>query len=169
MNSHLNQRAGHLVLVSTLVLAMAAACTDRGEQAGRSGRVDGKPQVIEENYTRESQALGRPAEQQGKEEIRGSREIVERRTERVRESIPTVVTGQEMADINRMEEEDFHALGLAESIAEKIVDFRDKQPDDRFTSVDQLKQVPGMDLNWLSQQQGKLGVSNESAGKAGKN
>ena len=156
-----------VTLVST---SFITACTDRGNQAGQvgqTGETGKQAKVIEEKYTRESQNLGEVAEQTGKEEVRGRREIIQERTEQVKEDIPTIVVGEKKADLNRMELKDFRALGMSEETAKNVIDYR-KNHNNRFSSVDELKQVPGIDHDWLTRNQNKIGISNQAAGEVGK-
>lgn len=155
----LNPKAGTWSVLGAAVLALAA-CSDRGDRPGTVGE---KTQVLQENYTRESNQIGETAERRGEAEVKGRRETVTKRTERVREEIPTVVQGQRKADLNRMEVKDFVALGLNEKVAKNVVDYR-KKNNDRFTSVEQLRQVPGMDMNWLAQHQNQFAISSSETG-----
>ncbi|MEO5968540.1 MAG: helix-hairpin-helix domain-containing protein [Bdellovibrionia bacterium] len=160
------QKRAVALSISLFSVSLITACTDRGNQAGQVG--EGKQaKVIEEKYTRESQNLGSVAEQPGKEEVRGQREIVQERTEQIKENIPTIVVGEKKADLNRMEFKDFRALGMTEETARNVVDYR-KSHNNRFTSVEELKQVPGIDLEWFARNQNKIGISNQAAGETGK-
>lgn len=97
-------------------------------------------------------------------EISGTREVV--KTEEYEAEIPVIIRSSRRADINKMEKEDFVALGLSPEISEKVVEFRDDQ--DKFRSVSELSQVPGMDMAWLNRTRDKLGVNaQELAGEEG--
>lgn len=73
------------------------------------------------------------------------------------ESVPTVLEGQKKLDINRMSAGDFKAVGIPESTAKNIVDYRDKH--DGFRSVDELSQVPGVSASMIAPLRSKLGLS----------
>jgi competence ComEA-like helix-hairpin-helix protein len=72
--------------------------------------------------------------------------------------LPTVKQSTLKADINRMSASDFAALGIPKNVADNIVKNRDEHGG-KFTSVDDLKQVPGMSTAWVDQNKDKLGVS----------
>ena len=144
--------------IATLIIGgvtLLVGC-DGGNRAGQDGR------VIEQNYTRETNRLGAPAQQSGEVQVRGRREIVEGRTEKVKEDIPTVIVGQRKADLNRMDEKDFRALGLNQKAAKNAVQFR-KDNNGHFGSVEDLARVPGMDQDWLAQYRDKLAVIGPSS------
>ena len=109
-----------------------------------------------------TQELGQQTTETGQADV--SREVVKRETETMEESIPTVMKGTEKADINRMDTDDFVALGLPEDSAKKITDYREKNGD--FASVDALSQVPGIDSAWLQTHRSHLSAGTQAAGEA---
>jgi len=74
-----------------------------------------------------------------------------------RTSIPTVEERVTKADINRMSEDAFMALGMNESSSKEVVRYR--QQVGPFQSVDQLRNVPGVDLAWYERLKDRLAVS----------
>lgn len=84
-------------------------------------------------------------------EIRTRKEVIE--THR----IPTVEERSLKADINRLDQSGFVALGLKPEVASAIVDYRAQHG--RFTSEQDLRKVPGMDLSWFESMEGMLGAS----------
>jgi DNA uptake protein ComE-like DNA-binding protein len=83
--------------------------------------------------------LGQAQATQGKVDVQTQRQVVI--TER--SEIPTVRTVEVKADLNRMQPKHFVALGFAPDLARKIVEYR--KDHDGFKSVEELRQVEGMD------------------------
>ncbi|OFZ18033.1 MAG: hypothetical protein A2X94_04605 [Bdellovibrionales bacterium GWB1_55_8] len=157
-----------------------AACTDRQtqqdqqrmdeqgqttqEQPGIGSPESDDEQVIsEETRTQESGQLGKETTEKDDADVSAVRETVTRETEKMEEEIPTVTVGSQKADINRMDSEDFVALGLREDAAKKVTDYREQNGE--FASVDDLSKVPGIDSNWLQQNKNKLSVGTQAAGE----
>jgi hypothetical protein len=152
-------------LLSSLLLT--AACSSGPEPRPEAARPAGPPppEILQEQFTGDSSQLGGVAERQGQAVVRGERVIVEKRTEPVREDIPTIIQGQRKADLNRMQVKDFVALGLPTPAAQNVVRYR-QEHGGRFNSVDELGQVPGLDPNWFNQNRENLGISSQAAGQA---
>jgi hypothetical protein len=112
-------------------------------------------QVIDEQVVGiEEQDFARGEIEEGEAEIRTRTRVV--RTEIEEHSIPTVRVCDEMADLNRMDRDHFMALGLSEQAAASIVDYRDDVGE--FASVDQLREVPGVDDEVMSQLEGTVDI-----------
>lgn len=73
------------------------------------------------------------------------------------EEIPTITQSFSRADINRMNEDAFVAMGFPKEAAKNIVDFRDEHGP--FTRVEELKTIQGVKPDLYAKLQGKLGVS----------
>lgn len=78
-----------------------------------------------------------------------------------REQVPTVKVCNEYADVNAMDQKDFTALGFDKKSAENIVKKRDEQG--RFSSVDEISQVQGVDQEAFSKIQGSLSTAQRQA------
>ena len=89
----------------------------------------------------------------------GSAKIVTKKTttETEKENIPTVEEKNVKADINRLSADEFQKLGLPKSVADNVTKYRSDHGD--FKSVDELRNVPGMNQAWLSSMSSKLGVA----------
>jgi DNA uptake protein ComE-like DNA-binding protein len=79
-------------------------------------------------------------------------------TETENRALPTVQQSTLKADINRMNATDFAALGVPKNVADSIIRSRDERGG-QFTSVDDLKQVPGMSTAWVDRNRDRLGIS----------
>lgn len=100
---------------------------------------------------------GKTSHEKGKEsETVVEEKITRTETETKSRDLPGIEEVKIKADINRMKAEDFMALGLPKESAENIIDYREEQGS--FRSVDELKQVPGLDHAWVDQNRTKLGV-----------
>ena len=80
------------------------------------------------------------------------------RTVEKREDIPVVRSTHMGANINKMNVQNFATLGFPGPVAQKIVKYRDDHGD--FKSVDDLKNVEGMDQAGLERIKPKLAVDN---------
>lgn len=143
-------------LVSTIALAALAACSSssKQEQAGRAGERDGSERA---EKSRGAGQLGEPMTRQGSETVASEQQItVTRKTE-----FPTVERSEIRADINRMNERHFTAMGFPSDLSKRIVQFREDEGP--FGSVDDLMRVPGMDPELLAQRRDKLGVAAREA------
>lgn len=78
-----------------------------------------------------------------KERQRVTRTLIEK------EQIPTAKICEERADINRMNEKDFSALGFDQKTAKQIIQTRKQKGG--FQSVDELAQVQGIDQSKLQE------------------
>jgi competence protein ComEA len=104
--------------------------------------------------------IQQPGNVSGVQKDKGSESVeVRKQTTRVeteKESIPTVEEKHVRADINRMDLNDFVALGVPQDTARSIVQFRDKNG--KFRSLEDLRRVPGVSEGWLSQYRDRLAV-----------
>ena len=135
---------------AVLALSGLAACTDQDKYSNRPS--DGAEQPGEPGRA-DRENLGEISKDTGREVVERRKQIIE--TER--ESVPTVEEKRVRADINRMDTEDFAALGLPRNVAENITRYRDEHG--KFRSLDDLKRIPGVSGAWLDRNRGKLGLS----------
>lgn len=101
--------------------------------------------------------VGKTEQETGSATIEGTKKTITTETDKVKESIPTIGTTQHRADINRMDEDDFVALGLSKEQAGKVTDYREKNGD--FKSIDDLRKVPGISTSWFNKMKGQLAIS----------
>ncbi len=155
------------VSVALAASAGIAACTGNSDRTSMSetSRTQSEPQDQEQEISREvtpgQSDLGGTAVEKGEKEVEAQREVVTKRTETLSEDVPTVTTGQQKLDLNRMDTEDFVVLGLDQSVAQRIVDYREKNGP--FKSIDELSNIQGIDQNWLNQYRDRFAfVSEES-------
>lgn len=92
--------------------------------------------------------------EEGEEEVTVRRRVVVRQMEELQ--IPTVRICEEYADLNEANVEQLVALGVPQNAAQSIVQYREEQGP--FTSMDQLRQVQGIDQNTLAQIRGVANV-----------
>ncbi len=145
-----------LLIFATALVASACTRTDRRDAA----RTDTGPRDdSEQSVTRQSpgQLDTSPEQEKGSADVTIQKETTTTRRETDKERIPTVEQKRAKADINRMGKDDFVAMGLSEQEAERIVEYRDDHGN--FSSPNQLRDVPGMNMSWLQQNSSKLGVS----------
>jgi DNA uptake protein ComE-like DNA-binding protein len=156
------------------VATLVAGCSgnqqsgERGQQPGTTG--GSQEQVISKEVQPGQPGVGGTEVKRGETEVQGQREVVTKRTEPLKEEVPTVAKGQEKLDVNRMDAKDFVALGLNQDTADRIVKYRDDHGP--FRSINDLSAVQGIDQNWLNQYRDRLAfVSPENqesvAGQAG--
>ncbi|MCM2321850.1 MAG: helix-hairpin-helix domain-containing protein, partial [Oligoflexia bacterium] len=81
--------------------------------------------------------------------------------------MPTVKICEERADVNRMDKEDFIAVGFSQEAAQNILQAR-SQRGGRFGSLAELGQIAGVDQGLLKQLEPELGLSGEQTAAAGK-
>jgi DNA uptake protein ComE-like DNA-binding protein len=150
------KKAVLMVFATTLV---ASACTRNESSRREAGRSDTETRDTEQSVTRQSpgQLDTSPEQEKGQADVTVQKETTTTKRETDKERIPTVEQKQARADINRMGKDDFVAMGLSEQEAERIVENSDDHGD--FSSPDQLRKVPGMNMTWLQQNSSKLGVS----------
>lgn len=99
--------------------------------------------------------FGREQVTTGETDVVTQRQVT--RTIQSQTSVPTVRETSIKADINRMEEKHFVALGFPRELAKSIVEHRDdKGP---YKSVDGLREVKGMDEGFLLRMKDRLGAS----------
>lgn len=145
----------------------AETSNTQNRELGSAQKTEERTQILEKETTTENAGeLGKHATGSGEARIEGKQVTVEKRTENLNESIPTVVSGIKKADINRMDKADFVALGLSDKAADSIIQHREKNGN--FRSVDELGRVAGIDSSWLSKNMNKLGVGGnvEAGGEA---
>ncbi|MBC7692588.1 MAG: helix-hairpin-helix domain-containing protein [Methylotenera sp.] len=97
--------------------------------------------------------LGQVQSSEGNVDIQTQRQVVI--TEK--SEVPTVRTVEIKGDLKRMEEKRFQALGLSPDLSRDIVNYR--RDHNGFKSVDELKQVQGMDDQNFNCLRGKLAAS----------
>jgi DNA uptake protein ComE-like DNA-binding protein len=157
MKFNLNKAAGlSLAVVSCVAIAGCAessGATKRDQQAQEaqpSAQVQKKKQA---QYSKAAPKLGEVVQTPGHADV----DIPTRVTVKGTRSIPTIEERTVRADINRMNAEDFYALGLDKNIAEKVVQYRSQFGP--FKGADELREVPGMNTDWLNRIEDRLGVS----------
>ena len=144
-----------ILTLSALALAVTA-CTNRndldrknfGNSTTRSGT------ETREVYQAPGE-VGHVETGKGSATIETRKEII--KTETRSERIPTVEEKHVKADINRLSKNEFVKLGLSETVAERVVHYRDEHGN--FRSIDALRSVPGMNVGWFNQMRDRLGVS----------
>lgn len=139
-------------------LAALSACdnnrtADNRDTAGNKTGTD-QERVLSEHVTG-VQAPNETNVDKGTEKVQVQKE--QTRTITSEERVPTVTTGPKKFDINRMTTDDFRSIGLSDSAAKSIVDYRDQH--DGFKSVDELSQVPGVSPQMIAPLRDKLGMS----------
>ncbi len=153
----------YLLAVASISLIAFTAC-DRRNEPGRVDLYDNnssasKDGTVTEEHVEAPGEISKTEREKGSATVESQKKIVTTETETERESIPTIGTTTHAADINRMNEEDFVALGLNDRLADKIVDYREKNGD--FKSVDDLRKVPGINVSWFNSMRSKLGASSD--------
>jgi competence ComEA-like helix-hairpin-helix protein len=132
--------------------SIALMCVASGALALAS--CSSSPKHPEQNEAQASrEGIAAPSVKEGETAVK-RREVIVREHE---EKIPSVATTKVRADINRMDEDHFRALGVPEKVAESIVDYRDDHGN--FHQVSDLRMVPGMTENLYNRVKDKLGVS----------
>lgn len=101
--------------------------------------------------------VGGTATREGQTEVQAERRVLER--EIVEYQIPTVEMCEQRVDINEMEAKHFQALGISQSSAQQIVQYREQNGP--FNSVSELQNVPGIDSQALSKLQSMAGVGSK--------
>ena len=139
-------------ILVTAGLGLMVACSSSQHQRDAAGSpAAGSVAVPSEPVKNE---LGTTERSQGNVEVQSERKVV--RTETVKQSVPTFRETRTKADINRMDVEDFVALGLPRQASESVVQQRKEHG--KFTSVDDLAQVPGVPQEWFKTIRPKLGA-----------
>ena len=120
----------------------------KSKTVGKSGAL-GAPTIA--TTSGEQQRLGEEVQIPGTTEIETTKSVSEQR------SIPTIEKRSVQADINRMNADDFVALGMDRNSAAKVVQYRLSVGP--FQSVDELRKVPGFDVAWFERLRDRLAVS----------
>ena len=81
------------------------------------------------------------------------------------QEIPTIQVCETKADINKMDEKDFQALGFDQLTSRKIVQTREQEGS--FRSVQDLSRVQGIPTNLLNNLEKDLGVGTAQAQEEG--
>lgn len=153
-------RKSLLVATSVAALAGIAACDNANRTAETRTDTEAQQQpqdqvVREEVVGVETEGMEGEAVRKGEGEVQVEKEVTRRITSE--EDVPTVMKGERKFDINRMDQEDFVALGFSESAAKNIIQYREQH--NGFKSVDELNQVPGIDSSLLNNLRNRLGTS----------
>lgn len=127
------------LLVLTLGAIAVSAC------GGKEARPEKK----------EGSALGETRRSTSETPVAVQRQVT--RTITSQSEIPTVRTTTVRADINRMEQKHFVAIGFPQDVAKNIVEYRDDKGG--FQSVNDLKKVEGVSDGLFNRMQGRLGAS----------
>lgn len=148
------------VATSVVALAGLAACDSTNRSAENT--TETRTETSQQDQIKKEEVVGIQTDELNKNEIhKGEGEVrVQKEVTRSitsEESVPTVVEGERKLDINRMEADDFVAIGLSREVAKNIVEYRDKQ--NGFKSIDELNQVPGMNASMFGNLRNKLGLS----------
>ncbi len=131
-------RTDRLRILAIPAIALIAAC--------------GGKEVKEQG---EQPSLGEAQSSTGSARVETEREVTQ--VQKGTAEIPTIRIEEIKADLNRMDEDDFVAIGFPEDVAENIVAYREDRGN--FTSVEQLRAVPGMDLELYDQFKDRLGAA----------
>lgn len=138
----------------TAILSLTAVMGCTGEREGGEGRVvEESTQVLDQEA---GKIGGRTVEEsETTVKVREKQQIT--RTLIEEEDVPTASYCEQKADINRMNEKHFTALGFDPATAKRIVDQRKKAGG--FESVDQLAQIQGVDQSLFQELQPDLTAS----------
>jgi competence protein ComEA len=155
-----------MVGVGALAIAMVA-CTDRSNRDNTVSRNDqattsaAAPERKDdttktETYEQPGQ-IAKTETDKGSADLKTSKKTVTTETDTDSESIPVVEEKHAKADINRLSADEFVKLGLSRAEADRIVKHRDEHG--KFSSVDDLRNVPGLNAQWLGKMRDRLGAS----------
>jgi len=145
-------------VLSTLavgLLALTACDSNRTDRAATNTDAEKREQTQVTGV--QSNELNKTEEEKGSDKVSVQKQVT--RTITSEERVPTILEGQKKLDINRMSAGDWTGLGMPKTIADNIVKYRDDHKG--FKSIDELKQVPGVNDTMLRPFQGKLGFSNK--------
>ena len=140
MNDHRVGKRLQMVIVGLICAGLVSCAGSKTKPA--------KQAASDQEQVTQSAKLGEEAQVPGTTQIETSKNVAEQR------SIPTIEKRSVRADINRMNADDFVALGMDRDAAEKVVRYR--QQVGPFQSVDELKKVPGFDVAWYDRVQDRL-------------
>lgn len=130
-----------------VIAAVLSACASSKEKQPEEKQTAGGAGTTEEQV-----ALGEKRESAGKSAVTHKEEVVvERETQ-----VPTIRSTSIGADVNRMNIEQFTALGFPQEVARNIVAYRNEHGP--FGAIDELKAVPGMNETLFQAHAGKLAV-----------
>lgn len=168
------------LLITSLIctLPFAISCSDEVEREEANFGQEKETQVIEAEEDQTARVIDReaqttqitPATVQEREVERGSKDV-EYTTQRQvtetllkQEQIPTIQICRTKADINRMDAQDFIAVGFNKQEADLIV--RQRQQSGQFQSVQDLNSIQGVSQQTVSSVQNDLGVGQRQAQEA---
>lgn len=144
-----NRRASVSVAIAcSLALSACAARHPKEEVAEAETETEEQAQIQAQSEAQaeaqiEAEApvtLGQSQISEGKARVQSEEQVTQRV---MREAeVPTVRVIEEKADLNRMDSEQFAALGVPFDVARRVVDYRTRNGD--FKSVDELRAVEGM-------------------------
>lgn len=138
-----------IIVCSAISLAALSGCTRNERTADKNARSGDEKR--EEVVSRQVTPLDQQSENGVKhddKEVQARQETVTKKTETLSEKVPTVVSGQEKLDINRMGADDFVALGLDRPAADRIIERRDQRGS--FASINDLSGIEGVNPEWLN-------------------
>ena len=127
-----------IVACSVLSVASFSACT----------RSSSSEQIVSEQATPLSDQAG-IAQERTDTEVKAKKETVKKETKTLEEDVPSVVSGQTKFDVNKMNAEDFVAIGLDRDTADRVIQHRDQNGP--FSSITDLSGVQGVSQSWLNQ------------------
>jgi DNA uptake protein ComE-like DNA-binding protein len=119
-----------------------------------SGQTEPKEQPQSQAQNEAKNPLGQKVSQ-GSEQISREQQVTETKTVQI--EVPTVRVVKTLADINRMNPEQFQAFGFTPQASKDIVQYRNDHG--QFSSPDDLARIPGVSQAMLNGIKDKLGAS----------
>lgn len=142
--------------------SLAMVACDRGEAGVEGAAVEG--QVVERTIQNtDTQNIGTRDVEEGEAEVSVRRRVVVRQMEEM--DLPTVKICEEYADLNELGADQLAALGVTQSAAQAIVQYREENG--AFASLNQLTQVEGVDSNVLGTLRDAVAVTPQEKGQRG--